>query len=167
FVSAADEKFGPITTIRREGRIVKHIPWAAFKLSEIDWVRVRDARMILADANKTLHGFSSDQRPTLWRALPLIEDLQTAWENKLQDGRYAIYWAAIQDGLNKLKKYYCKFDDKPVYILALILHPYYKLEYIKLAWGGAAEQAAEIADGNRHAKDWQAEARRVLEKTVR
>jgi hypothetical protein len=36
-----------------------------------------------------------------------------------------------------------------------VLHPYYKLAYIKHAWGGPEEQAAEIAAGNPDAKDWQ------------
>ncbi|RDB23356.1 Zinc finger BED domain-containing protein DAYSLEEPER [Hypsizygus marmoreus] len=166
FISAADELFGPITTIRREGHVVKHIPWAAFKLSETDWDRVRDMKDILLDSKKVLHYFSSDQCPTLWRALPAFEDLQTAWEAKADDPRFPLYHDAIQDGLDKLKKYYSKFDEKPFYILALLLHPYYKLDYIKLAWGGAEEQAAEIAAGNRNAKNWQAEAHRVVEDTV-
>jgi len=29
-----------------------------------------------------------------------------------------------------------------------VLHPYYKLMYIKLAWGSAEEQAKEQAEGN-------------------
>ena len=48
FISSADERFGSITTLRRDGRVVKHIPWSAFKLSEVDWIRVRDAAAILA-----------------------------------------------------------------------------------------------------------------------
>jgi hypothetical protein len=40
------------------------------------------------------------------------------------------------------------------------------LDYIKLAWGGPDEQAAEIAAGNPDAKDWQADAKKVVEKTV-
>lgn len=47
-----------------------------------------------------------------------------------------------------------------------MLHPYYKLAYIKLAWGGPEEQAAEIAAGNLDAKDWQDEAKQIVEKTV-
>ena len=55
--------------------------------------------------------------------LPLIEDLQTHWEKK-RDGSdgfecFAVYHAAIQDGLDKLKRYYNKFDKKPAYILTL------------------------------------------------
>ena len=40
------------------------------------------------------------------------------------------------------------------------------MAYIKLAWGGADEQAAEIAAGNPDAKDWQDEAKIIVEKTV-
>jgi hypothetical protein len=47
-----------------------------------------------------------------------------------------------------------------------VLHPYYKLSYIKVAWGGPKEQAAEIAAGNADAKDWQDEAKKLIERTV-
>lgn len=47
-----------------------------------------------------------------------------------------------------------------------MLHPYYKLAPIKLLWRGPKEQAAEIAAGNIHAKDWQDEARQIVERTV-
>jgi hypothetical protein len=46
-----------------------------------------------------------------------------------------------------------------------VLHPYFKLHYIKLAWGGAEEQAAERA-GDRSAKNWQEEALKIVENTV-
>jgi hypothetical protein len=51
-------------------------------------------------------------------------------------------------------------------LLFTVLHPYYKLAYIKLAWGGPVEQAAEIAAGNPHAKNWQGEARETVENIV-
>ena len=47
-----------------------------------------------------------------------------------------------------------------------VLHPYYKLAYIKVAWGGPEEQADEIEAGNSDAKDWQDKARKIVEKTV-
>jgi len=52
------------------------------------------------------------------------------------------------------------------YIEISALHPYYKLEYIKMAWGGAKEQAEEIEVGNEDAKNWQDEAQKILETTV-
>jgi hypothetical protein len=48
----------------------------------------------------------------------------------------------------------------------IALHPYYKLAYIELAWGGAKEQEAEYEAGNFKAKNWQDEAQKILEKTV-
>jgi hypothetical protein len=71
--------------------------------------------------------------------------LQTAWEDKQKLDRFLLYRDAINVGLSKLQKYYSQIDTKPVFILALVLHPYYKLDYIKLSWGGAEEQV--IASG--------------------
>ena len=48
-----------------------------------------------------------------------------------------------------------------------MLHPYYKLDYIKLAWGGEREQAEEQEAGNQDAKNWQDEAFNIFEETVR
>lgn len=48
FINTADELFGPITTIRRNGRLVKHIPWTAFTFKNADWERVNDTREIIA-----------------------------------------------------------------------------------------------------------------------
>jgi len=111
----------------------------------------------------------------LWRALSAIEELQTAWEAKRDNAHFSTYRTAINDGLAKLNKYYSRFDEKPVYILAFgmalfellspshnlhttVLHPYFKLSYIKLAWGGPGEQEAERKAGNPFAKNWQDEA---------
>lgn len=96
--------------------------------------------------------------------------------------QFSLYEQALQDGLDKLKKYYAKFDDKPNYVLALgenhsgfnlscthyfiVLHPYYKLNYIKMAWGGLKEQQEEIAAGNPFAKNWQEEAHETVRKAV-
>ncbi|KAF5383745.1 hypothetical protein D9615_003755 [Tricholomella constricta] len=166
FISSADQLYGPITTLHHDGRVSKKIPWTAFALSDSDWTRVLDAKMILADSNRVLHQFSADKHPSLYRALPALEDLQSAWESKIEDSQFDIYHDAIRDGLAKLGKYYCRFDEKPAYILALVLHPYFKLHYIKLAWGGAEEQAAKKAAGNRHAKNWQEEALQVVENAM-
>ena len=47
-----------------------------------------------------------------------------------------------------------------------VLHPYYKLDYTELTWGGAEEQKKEFDAGNHDAKNWKDEARKVIEKTV-
>ena len=63
--------------------------------------------------------FFGEKEPTLWRALPAIEELQTAWETKCKKRSFALYHDALNDGLNKVKKYYTRFDEKPAYIIAL------------------------------------------------
>ena len=47
-------------------------------------------------------------------------------------------------------------------LVTLVLHPYYKLAYIKMAWGGPEEQAS----GNPDAKDWHDEALKIVEQTM-
>ena len=47
-----------------------------------------------------------------------------------------------------------------------VLHPYYKLDYIKMSWGGAEEQMKEREEGNPDAKNWQDKALKVVEKMV-
>jgi hypothetical protein len=44
------------------------------------------------------------------------------------------------------------------------LHPYYKLTYIEHVWGGVREQDAKQEAGNWDVKNWQDEARKVLER---
>lgn len=46
------------------------------------------------------------------------------------------------------------------------LHPYFKLDWIAHNWGGSKEQEAEHAKGNFNEKNWQYEARKVLEDLV-
>ena len=86
----------------------------------------------------------------------------------------------LTDGQEKVGKYYSCLDKKPSFVLVLgktlislvvrhinetfeVLHPYYKLAYIKVSWGGPDKQVAEIEAGNPDAKDWQDEARKVSE----
>ncbi|KAG6906306.1 hypothetical protein DXG01_014660 [Tephrocybe rancida] len=66
FLNGADELFSPITTLRKKGRLVKHIEWSTFKLVEQDWIHVVDTKDILADANNIQQVFSSEKQPTLW-----------------------------------------------------------------------------------------------------
>lgn len=71
------------------------------------------------DSKNIQHYFSSERLPTLWRALPAIEELQTAWEARHDDSHFVEYRDAITDRLQKLHKYYSRFDKKPSYLLAL------------------------------------------------
>jgi hypothetical protein len=73
----------------------------------------------MQDSNNIQQYFSSERLPTLWRALPALEELQTAWEAKKDSDEFILYKGAINDGLGKLRKYYSRIDSKPVFVLAL------------------------------------------------
>ena len=51
--------------------------------------------------------------------LPALEDLQSKWEKKRDSLRFDLYKEALTDGLEKLKKYYFRLDEKPSFVLAL------------------------------------------------
>ncbi|KAG9315108.1 hypothetical protein JVU11DRAFT_4222 [Chiua virens] len=65
-----------------------------------------------------------------------------------------------------MKKYYNKLDDKLVFTLALMLHPYYTLEYIKIVWDETEEQEKKCANGNPHAKNWYDEALKTVKNVM-
>ncbi|KAN0081296.1 hypothetical protein V8E55_008920 [Tylopilus felleus] len=165
FINSADELYGPITTVRNNGR-AKRIPWTNFTLLTRDWERVHDTRSVISDANNIQQLFLDEDRATLWHVIPEIEELLTAWEKKQCLPKYSAFRNALWNGINKIMKYYNRFDDKRVYVLALVLHPYFKLDYIKMAWGGAEEQAKEIAEGNQNAKNWHDKVLQVVESTM-
>jgi len=71
------------------------------------------------DANTIQQVFSAEKVPTLWRAIPALEDLLTAWEAKTEDTKYLDYHEGLSDGIDKIRKYYCQFDSKPAYVLSL------------------------------------------------
>jgi hypothetical protein len=99
--------------------VIKHLPWTAFCFKAPDWEHVNNMRSIVSDANKIQQVFSHDRQATLWRAIPAFEELQTAWEEKHNASQYLQFKDAIDAALTKITKYYNKFDDKFVYILAL------------------------------------------------
>ncbi len=48
----------------------------------------------------------------------------------------------------------------------LVLHSYYKLAYIKMAWRGAEEEKTKHEAGNLDAKDWHNEALQIVQQTM-
>ncbi|KAI1781763.1 hypothetical protein LXA43DRAFT_907803, partial [Ganoderma leucocontextum] len=167
FVEHADAKFGPITTLRPKGGPSRDIPWTAFKLKKSDWVRVKRCAEILEDANDYQQICSTTRSPTLHQVIPVLETLASRWEAKSQDVKYSVFHPALEKGLAKINKYYKKLDNTHVYILALLLHPYYKLDYIEAEWGGQQEYEADLAAGIENAINWTAHARDVTEQALK
>ena len=71
------------------------------------------------DANAIQQVFSSEKVPTLWHAIPALEDLLAAWDTKKEDIKYFNYHKGLEDGIDKIRKYYCQFDNKPTCVLLL------------------------------------------------
>ena len=184
FINSADELFSPITIIRHTGFPPQQIPWMAFRFDPKDWERVNDVCLIISDMNSLQQYFSHENKLSLWHVIPAFEELQMAWESKSSTQKFKPYETAINHSREEISKYYNKFDDKPVYILSLgtwvfysisyhvliniltVVHPYYKLAYIKMAWGGPEEQAHEREAGNLNAKDWYDKAHKVVERAM-
>ena len=84
-----------------------------------NWAHVNDTWDIITNANAVQYLFSYENQPALWHAIPTFEGLQIAWEEKCDSPKYAPYKLALTHALEKIKKYYNKFDEKAVYVLAL------------------------------------------------
>ncbi|RDX42607.1 hypothetical protein OH76DRAFT_1298102, partial [Lentinus brumalis] len=168
FIATTDLKFGPISRLQgKNGEKPRIIKWTAFQLDDTDWEKVQLCADILADANRYHQVCSSTRMPTLWQVIPAIEALSSRCEKKADNPKYALFHDALRKGLKKLLKYYKLLDNANAYILALFLHPYFKLRYIEEQWGGEDEYQAELDAGIPNAWNWQQYARDVVEKTMK
>ncbi|KAI1789150.1 hypothetical protein LXA43DRAFT_845779, partial [Ganoderma leucocontextum] len=166
FVAIADLQFGPITILRPKGVPAKKIPWTAFKLEKADWARVKLCADILDDADSCHQICTTTLTPTLHQVIPALEHLVSKWEKKAKDPTYALFHDALKAGITKLNKYYKKLDNSDAYILSLLLHPYYKLNYIRHEWGGEEEYEADLAAGVPNPRNWVQYACKIVEKAM-
>jgi hypothetical protein len=85
----------------------------------IFYVKLELADYLTQISNNFLHKFSSERDPSLWQVIPVIEELQTAWEDKLADSHFKLYHEGLGSSLDKLRGYYIGFDKKPVILWGL------------------------------------------------
>lgn len=165
--------------------------FAQIFLRYVVFVHMRHCSVLtcMQDANRFHQICSSTRVPTLHQVIPAIESLSSRWEKKSEDADYAIFHSALTCGLDKLTKYYKKFDNTRVYVLSLrksimrssyrpelvywtsltpftVLHPYYKLAYIEQMWGGEEEYQDDLAAGLPGARNWQVYATDIVDKAV-
>ena len=91
--------YGPITTLRRDNHVVKHIPWSAFKMTDANWNWVIDARDILGvhiseplifiwiETNTSSRTQIASSSASLWRNNPLFGAPFQLLKNYKQHGR--------------------------------------------------------------------------------
>jgi hypothetical protein len=68
---------------------------------------------------KTAHGeLSAEKAPTCYKVFPLLEMLQSKWEELLENERYAYVHEALAAGLANMAKWYRKADDTSIYFIS-------------------------------------------------
>lgn len=102
----------PITSIKHAGSPTKQVLWMEFSLELDKWECVNATCMLISDANQIQHLFSHKHQATLWQAIPVFEKLQSAWEAKHDHQQFKPYKKDLNCGLNKIGKYYNKFNEK-------------------------------------------------------
>jgi hypothetical protein len=105
-------------------------------------------------------GRKSEMIPTITSTKPqsmMVLQSSTSTTLGLMRSR-AMYWALVSNIFVSCNCWCTQMMTSP--------SSYYKLNYIKHVWGDEEEEMVDIAAGNIHAKNWQAEVQRILEDTV-
>ncbi|KAJ7787567.1 ribonuclease H-like domain-containing protein [Mycena olivaceomarginata] len=125
---------------------------AALRLGEEEWDRVELFVHTLKSAEKAQHAFSADMRSTLHLAIPALEQLHTTWSKHATTAKYACFWSALNEALEKVNEYYEKTSTSNVYTFAMVLDPRKKLAYFTKNWDKEL-QAAALANMEETAPD--------------
>ena len=108
--------------------------YAMFKLSEGEWSLLKLVRDGLKEPALSCQSFSHSTRPSVYRALPVIEQMQQRWEAMVKDRKYAQIVPALKASLENLRKWYRSLDDSSIYFICLVLDPRIKLAYFEKHW---------------------------------
>ena len=101
--------------------------------------------------------------------LVLSDSQHTAWLSRMaltNSGSITVNLMRNQRTFWRWVSYFYLHSYNGCWLILIVLHPYYKLDYIQLAWGGEKEQEEERLAGNFVAKNWQDEALRIFEQMV-
>ena len=68
---------------------------------------------------KTAHGkLSAEKAPTCYKVFPLVEMLQSKWDDLSESEWYEPVYEALAAGLKNMAKWYCKADDTSIYFIS-------------------------------------------------
>ncbi|KAM6491480.1 hypothetical protein JOM56_013049 [Amanita muscaria] len=85
--------------------------WANYKLSASEWEIIRLAQDCLEILRQAHGELSANMTPTCYKVFPLLEMLQTRWEELLENPQYTPVHDALTAGLKNAQKWYRKADD--------------------------------------------------------
>lgn len=108
--------------------------YSVFKLTDGEWQLLELIRDALQEPAAACQTFSHSSRPTVYRAFPVIEFMQTKWEQMAANPKYAIISQALNAGLDNLRKWYRTLDNSNMYFISLVLDPRIKMAYFRRQW---------------------------------
>ncbi|KIJ38581.1 hypothetical protein M422DRAFT_258691 [Sphaerobolus stellatus SS14] len=118
-----------------------------YKLTAAGWQKIELLHKILGKVHDRQQLLSAEQYPTLFESIPVIEYLQSQWE-QLQDKYDDILGVheVIKAGLHKLAIYYLKMEATNAYGNAMILTPYIKMKYLNKWWTDITPSGSTLAE---------------------
>ncbi|KIL54112.1 hypothetical protein M378DRAFT_182656 [Amanita muscaria Koide BX008] len=108
--------------------------WLGYKMSHPEWQIIKLAHRSLEILAKAHGELSANKTPTCQKVFPVLERLQSAWEDLLDKHEYEPVHDALAVGLRNMQKWYRKTDDTSIYFISHVLDPTRKLSYIEAAW---------------------------------
>ena len=78
----------------------------------------------------------------------------TEWENKCDQSQFSPYQDAIQDGLNKLQKYYSHLDQKLAYVLSLGAHHFISKKFTLMTSHCCSRSTSSILQNGLYFTQW-------------
>ncbi|KZT27265.1 hypothetical protein NEOLEDRAFT_1061268, partial [Neolentinus lepideus HHB14362 ss-1] len=108
--------------------------YSDFALSDREWEFLQLVHQVLQEPSEAHQNFSSMNKPTLWAAIPILENLQNGWESMAKDSHFSQVKDAINAGLDNLRKWYKKTDASSAYFIMHMLDPRWKLAYVTVQW---------------------------------
>lgn len=136
-------------------------------LTTDDWSYLEEYREILTPlqvATDTLQGHAGGNFGAIWLVLPTIESLLDILEEKKLKCQAEInsqvalsqlepsyddknkFWSHLATSVNrgwiKLDDYYTRLDDTPVYVAAMVLHPFFKWDYCETHWSSKSDKGS-------------------------
>lgn len=108
--------------------------WSDYRLTEPEW-RIIELAYNCLKVIAEMHGeLSAFKTPTIHKVFPLLEKLQSDWEDLLNDDEYEPVHHAIETGLKNVQKWYKETNDTSMYFISHVLDPTRKRRYLDVAW---------------------------------
>ncbi|SJL00252.1 uncharacterized protein ARMOST_03564 [Armillaria ostoyae] len=100
-----------------------------YQLSNAEWGALSDFKNILAVPHAFQQILSCEKTPCISDTIPAFEAMQFTWEELQKEMPHAA--DIIAKGLEKFAEYRARANDVPIYSLAILIHPAYKLQWFQ------------------------------------